>query len=166
MPAFGQISDEEYVVLRPYLDRVAGLGTVRPGPRTISEPADRVGELIVKGTCHICHDATSPNQRPTTVLSDVIPSLASLTQDKSVADVIHKVRHGAPTLLSVGGVLSRGRMPVLDYLTEPEVVSAVLVSDEISAAVGVGSAGRASPAAPPKRTQGQATPRPEAVAQA
>ena len=84
MPAFGQISDQEYSVLRPYLDQVAGLKPARPGPRTIVEPADRVGELIVKGTCHICHDATSSDRRPTTVLSDVIPALASLPQDKSV----------------------------------------------------------------------------------
>jgi len=52
--------------------------------RDITEPAARVGELIVKGTCHICHDATGPDSRPTTVLSDVIPSLASIPRQKTL----------------------------------------------------------------------------------
>ena len=124
MPAFGQISDQEYGILRPYLDELAALQTVKPEPRTIAEPADRVGELVVKGTCHICHDATQFNQRPTTVLSGVIPSLASLPHEKPFADFVHKVREGAPVPLSAGGVPSRGRMPKFDYLTEPEVASA------------------------------------------
>jgi mono/diheme cytochrome c family protein len=126
MPAFGQISDQEYAVLRPYLDAMAGVQSTRPGqgPRTITEPADRVGELLVKGTCHVCHDATQSNQRPTTVLNGVIPSLASLPRDKTFADFVHKVRAGAPVLLSEGGVMSRGRMPVFDYLTDAEVASA------------------------------------------
>jgi mono/diheme cytochrome c family protein len=83
-----------------------------------------VGELLVKGTCHVCHDATQSNQRPTTVLNGVIPSLASLPRDKTFADFVHKVRAGAPVLLSEGGVMSRGRMPVFDYLTDAEVASA------------------------------------------
>ena len=126
MPAFGQISDQEYAILRPYLDAMAGVQSTRPGQgtRTITEPADRVGELLVKGTCHVCHDATQSNQRPTTVLSGVIPSLASFPRDKRFADFVYKVRAGAPVLLSEGGVMSRGRMPVFDYLTDAEVASA------------------------------------------
>lgn len=124
MPAFGQISDQEYAVLRPYLDDLAGVKPRRPGPRTIAEPPDRVGELIVKGTCHICHDATQFAQRPTTVLSGVIPALASLPHEKTFADFVRKVREGAPVPLSRGGVSSRGRMPIFAYLTEREVASA------------------------------------------
>ena len=88
MPAFGQISDHEYAVLRPYLDDLAGVNPRKTGPRTIAEPADRVGELIVKGTCHICHDATHFDQRPTTVLSGAIPSLASLPHDKTFGEFV------------------------------------------------------------------------------
>jgi mono/diheme cytochrome c family protein len=124
MPAFGQISDQEYAVLRPYLDELAGVPPAKSGRRTISEPADRVGELVVKGTCHICHDATQYKQQPTTVLSGVIPSLASLPGQKPFADFVHKVREGAQVPLTAAGVTSRGRMPVFDYLTEAEVASA------------------------------------------
>ena len=124
MPAFGQISDQEYAVLRPFLDDLAGVKPRKAGPPTISEAPDRVGELIVKGTCHICHDATTFAQRPTTVLSGVIPALASMPHEKTFADFVKKVREGAPVPLSSGGVSSRGRMPVFSYLTEREVASA------------------------------------------
>jgi mono/diheme cytochrome c family protein len=123
MPSFDQISDQEYAALRPYLDDLAGLPRAKSAPRAITEPADRVGELVIKGTCHICHDATQPTERPTTVLSGVIPSLANLPHQKTVADFVHKVRQGAPIPLSAGGVQSRGRMPVFDYLTDAEVAS-------------------------------------------
>ena len=123
MPAFGQITDPEYVVLRGYLDQIAGL-PVAGKPRTMVEPADRVGELIVKGTCHICHDAMQYEQHPTTVLSGVIPALSSMPHEKTFADFVRKVRQGAPIPLSAGGVSSRGRMPVFDYFTEAEVASA------------------------------------------
>jgi mono/diheme cytochrome c family protein len=124
MPSFGQISNQEYAVLRPYLNELAGLPRSKNGPRSITEPADRVGELLVKGTCHICHDATQPTERPVTVLSGVIPSLANLPREKAVTDFVHKARAGAQVPLSAGSYMSRGRMPVFDYLTEPELASA------------------------------------------
>ena len=124
MPSFAQISDQEYTVLRPYLDELAGLPAAKSGPRSIKEPADRVGELVVKGTCHICHDATQVSQRATTVMSGVIPALASFPSGKTGGDFVHKVKAGAQVPLSAGGVMSRGRMPVFDYLTEAEVASA------------------------------------------
>ena len=110
--------------MRPYLDRLAGVPSAKPGPRSITESADRVGELVVKGTCHICHDATQTTERPTTVLSGAIPSLASFPRQKSAGDFIHKVNAGAQLPLDSGGVMSRGRMPVFDYLTAQEVASA------------------------------------------
>jgi cytochrome c5 len=124
MPSFDQISEQEYAVLRPYLDDLAGLPNVRPKRHSITESADRVGELVVKGTCHICHDATQVGQRPTTVLNGVIPSLASFPSGKTSGDFVHKAKVGAEVPLSAGGVMSRGRMPVFGYLTEQEVVSA------------------------------------------
>jgi mono/diheme cytochrome c family protein len=124
MPSFGQISEQEYAVLRPYLDQLAGLPAAKPVRHSITEPADRIGELVVKGTCHICHDATQATARPTTVLSGVIPALASFPAGKTGGDFVHKVRAGAQVPLSAGGVMSRGRMPVFDYLTEQEVASA------------------------------------------
>ncbi len=122
MPAFEQITDPEYAVLRGYLDELADI-PVAGKPKTMIEPADRVGELIVKGTCHICHDAFQDQQPPTTVLSGVIPALVSMPREKTFADFVTKVREGAPVPLSRGGVLSRGRMPVFYYFTEAEVAS-------------------------------------------
>lgn len=124
MPAFGQISDQEYAVLRPYLDELAGLPNAKRERLSITEPADRVGELVIKGTCHICHDATQQTSQPTTVLSGVIPSLASFPGGNTGRGVVHKARMGAPVPLDAGGLMSRGRMPVFDYLTEQEMTSA------------------------------------------
>jgi mono/diheme cytochrome c family protein len=125
MPSFDHLSDAEIEVLRPYLDQMASVPAAPRQPRSITEPSARVGELIVKGTCHICHDATGPsNARATTVLSDVIPALASMPHQKTFYQFVQKVREGAPVPLSAGGVMSRGRMPVFNYLSESEVASA------------------------------------------
>jgi mono/diheme cytochrome c family protein len=74
MPSFAHLSDQEIQVLRPYLDEMAAVPGAARRARTITEPSARVGELIVKGTCHICHDATGSADKPTTVMNDVIPS--------------------------------------------------------------------------------------------
>ena len=92
--------------------------------RQITEPAVRVGELIVKGTCHICHDATGPDDKPTTVMSGVIPSLAGIPQQKTLVQFLQKLREGAPVPLSARGAAARGRMPVFNYLSEAEATAA------------------------------------------
>ena len=124
MPSFAHLSDQEIQVLRPYLDTLAAVPEAERRARTIMEPSARVGELIVKGTCHICHDATGPDNKPTTVLGDVIPPLASIPHQKTQGQFVQKVRVGSPIPLSAGGVMSRGRMPVFNYLTEAEAASA------------------------------------------
>jgi mono/diheme cytochrome c family protein len=125
MPSFDHLSDAEIAVLRPYLDQMAGVPATRGQLHTVAEPSARVGELIVKGTCHICHDATGPSNRPpTTVLNDIIPALASMPHEKTFYQFVQKVREGAPIPLSAGGVMSRGRMPVFNYLNESEVAAA------------------------------------------
>ena len=111
MPSFAHLSDEEIRALRPYLDELAGVPGAERQQRQITEPAVRVGELIVKGTCHICHDATGPDDKPATVTSGVIPSLAAIPHEKTLAQFVQKVREGAPVPLSAGGGPSRGRMP-------------------------------------------------------
>jgi hypothetical protein len=73
---------------------------------------------------HICHDATQPTERSVTILSGVIPSLANLPREKTITDFVHKAEAGAQVPLSAGSYMSRGRMPVFDYLTEPELASA------------------------------------------
>lgn len=125
MPSFDHLSGEEIDVLRPYLDQMAGVPGAERRQPVITEPGARVGELIIKGTCHICHDATGPsNTPPTTVLNDVIPALASMPHQKTFYQFVQKVQKGALIPLSAGGVLSRGRMPVFNYLSEAEIASA------------------------------------------
>src|ERR1019366_8434939 len=124
MPSFAHLTDEEIRVLRPYLDALAHVPGDEQQQRQIAEPAVRVGELIVKGTCHICHDATGPDDKPTTVMSGVIPSLAGIPQQKTLVQFLQKLREGAPVPLSARGAAARGRMPVFNYLSEAEATAA------------------------------------------
>jgi mono/diheme cytochrome c family protein len=124
MPSFAHLSDQEIQVLRPYLDEMAAVPGTERRARTITEPSARVGELIVKGTCHICHDAAGSDDKPTTVMNGVIPSLATIPYQKTLAEFVKKVREGTPIPLSAGGIASRGRMPVFGYLSDSEAASA------------------------------------------
>ncbi len=124
MPSFDHLSDDEIQVLRPYLNQLADVPDSSRGPKTVTEPADRVGELVVKGTCHICHDATRLDNAPTTVMSGVIPALANMPHTKTFAEFVRKVREGSPVPLDAAGVPSRGRMPVFNYFTQAEVAAA------------------------------------------
>jgi mono/diheme cytochrome c family protein len=123
MPSFDHLSDDEIAVLRPYLDELASVPGAARRRRLITEPPDRAGELIVKGTCHICHDAVGANE-PTTVLSGVIPSLAAVSRQHTVFQFVKKAHEGSPVPLSTGNVMSRGRMPVFAYLSEAEIAAA------------------------------------------
>jgi mono/diheme cytochrome c family protein len=123
MPSFDHLSDDEIRVLRPFLDQMAGLPGAEARQRFVSEPSARVGELIIKGTCHICHDATGPDKTPTS-LNDIIPPLSSMSHQKTFADFVRKVRQGAPIPVGSAGMSSRGRMPVFNYLSEREAEAA------------------------------------------
>ena len=125
MPAFGHLTDAEIEVLRPYLDELAKVPRERP-KRRITEPPLRVGELIVKGTCHICHDATGPGGNPSAFFTGAIPSLASIPLQKTIYQFVEKVRQGTPIKLGATEVPSRGRMPVFSYFTDREAASAYL----------------------------------------
>jgi mono/diheme cytochrome c family protein len=122
MPSFDHLSRDEIAVLRPYLDRLAEVRVTEGGDREIRVEPDRVGELIVKGTCHICHDAVGTDE-PTTVLSGVIPSLERLQRQFLRDPFVQKVRQGAAVPLGSGGVMSRGRMPIFSYLSADEVAA-------------------------------------------
>ena len=123
MPSFAHLSNEEIRVLRPYLDELASVPGAERQQRQITEPAVRVGELIVKGTCHICHDATGPDD-PTTAMSGVHQSLAAMPHQKTLAQFVQKVHEGAQVSLSVGRTRSSVRMPVFNYLSEAEAAAA------------------------------------------
>jgi mono/diheme cytochrome c family protein len=123
MPPFRQLAPEEVEALLVYLDLLAGIPGAERRQIWLSEPAARVGELVVKGTCHICHEAIGPGLGIGVATPESIPSLASLPRDRSQTEVIRKVRQGLskpmPMMTS-----SRGEMPIFTDLTSAEVAAA------------------------------------------
>ena len=107
MPSFAHLSTEEINVLRPYLDQLAGIQGAERRQRQVTVSPARAGELIVKGTCHICHDATDPANAPATALNGVIPSLAKIGKEKTPAQVAEKLRQGSLVPLHAGGLPER-----------------------------------------------------------
>ena len=123
MPARGHLQSADVDVLYSYLTRLAG---TTGGPPIAQESigSDRLGENVVKGTCHICHDATGPRPTDQAMLEGAIPSLAALMTDKSIAEFVNKVERGAATVMGTPPVPHRGRMPVFYYLTDNELAAA------------------------------------------
>jgi mono/diheme cytochrome c family protein len=125
MPSFGYLTEGEISVLMSYLESLAGVpGTAKR--QTVTEPVARVGELLVKGTCHICHDATGRWPAPQELLEGVVPPMAGFTTEKTMSEFVRKVRHGAPVVMGSLQLPYRGRMPVFDYLSDSEAASAYL----------------------------------------
>jgi len=121
MPAFEHLGTVEVEALLAYLKLLAGVPGAESRPIRVTVPALRIGEQVVKGTCQICHDATGPGRDEAVEISmmrGVIPSLASLPEQRKRAEVIRKVRIG---LAQPVVFMRHGRMPVLDYLSAEEV---------------------------------------------
>jgi mono/diheme cytochrome c family protein len=125
MPPFTRLREDETRMLVDYLKTLAA---VPEAPRTnplATEAVVRVGEHLVKGTCHICHDATGPRRDRMAIMMGVaVPSLASLATDYSMDEIIAKVRRGSSRML----MRRKGtaKMPVLPYLTAEEVAASVV----------------------------------------
>ena len=125
MPSFGYLTDNEIRALLGYLNVLASV-PANGKTVTVTEPAGRVGELLVKGTCHICHDATGTWPDPEELMQGSIPPIAGFTSKKTMPEIIWKVRRGAPVVMGSLRLPYRGRMPVFDYLSADEVTSAYL----------------------------------------
>ena len=76
MPPFRHLAPEEVAALRAYLEELAGVPGAQRKQIWLSEPAGRVGEHLVKGTCHICHEASGPGLAVGVAMRESIPSLA------------------------------------------------------------------------------------------
>lgn len=125
MPARGHLQAADVDVLYAYLKQLAKSGdnsTGRAAQETMS--ADRLGENVVKGTCHICHDATGPQPGGRAMLEGAIPSLASIMADTSIVEFVNKAERGAVTVMGAPPMPHRGRMPVFYYLTDRELAAA------------------------------------------
>ena len=126
MPPFPHLSDPEVRAIFSYLRQLAGIPGAERQQVHIEESPVRVGEHIVKSTCHTCHNAAGVNPSPNELMQGVIPPLSSLTTRVNVQEFERKVRHGAPIMMGTPVLPYRGRMPVFDYLTESEVADAYL----------------------------------------
>ncbi|HEY6929137.1 MAG TPA: cytochrome c [Thermoanaerobaculia bacterium] len=123
MPPFRHLVPEEVEALLAYLDELAGIPGAEQKQVLLVEPASRIGEHVVKGTCHICHEASGPGLAVSIATSQSIPSLASLPVDRFPYEVIRKVREGVsrPTPMMTS---SHGQMPIFSILTPGEVGAA------------------------------------------
>jgi mono/diheme cytochrome c family protein len=122
MPSFSYLNDFEVQSLVAYLNLLAGVPNAAAWQAAVSESHARVGELIVKSTCHICHAATGPNPGPAELAAGAIPPLATLTGRVSRAQLIRKITVGAPVMMGAVPDSLRSRMPVFFYMTESEAV--------------------------------------------
>jgi mono/diheme cytochrome c family protein len=132
MPAFDYLTAAERAALLGYLQRLAGS---RAGPEATPAPvpasSDRAGELLLRGTCHLCHDASGLGNPHRTMMAGEIPSLASLPRGWPLGAVIEKVRTGRRPgmggMMGGGGMMGRAaRMPAYPYLTPQEIAAAYL----------------------------------------
>jgi len=124
MPSFQRLAREEVAALLAYLDELAGVPGADLRQIWLSESSTRVGEHLVKGTCHICHEASGrPGLAVAVGMTAEIPSLASLPMDRFPHEVIRKVREGIsrPTPMTMS---NRGEMPIFTDFTPAEVAAA------------------------------------------
>lgn len=126
MPAFGHLNAAEVHLLVAYLNELADVTGKNGSEPIVGESPVRVGELIVKSTCHVCHDATGPNPSPEQLQYGVIPPLGTLTLRTSLAQFVRKVTVGAPLLAGEPPMLRAGRMPVFHYLGQNEAAAIYL----------------------------------------
>lgn len=121
MPAFPQLSAADIKVLTGYLKQLAEVPGAEQEHGSVRVSALRVGELIVKSTCHTCHSATGENPTTRELSDGAIPPLSALTSRVNRTEFIRKATIGAPVLMGEPALLYRGRMPVFYYLSEQEI---------------------------------------------
>jgi mono/diheme cytochrome c family protein len=127
MPPFNDLNANETDALVGYLKQLAKLPEASSDRPMLTVPVLRVGEQVVKGTCHICHDASGPDRgRMAVMMSGETPPLSSLTRDYSIAEVVAKVREGRSGMGGMMMMMRESKMPRLPYLTPEEVTAAML----------------------------------------
>ncbi|MGH9713022.1 MAG: c-type cytochrome [Candidatus Acidiferrales bacterium] len=130
MPPFPQLGEPEIRSIVAYLEQLAEIPGAQKRQITIKESDHRVGEFIVKSTCHICHGSAGPNPDPQELLDGAIPPLSTLTRRMGLPEFVRKVTRGAPIVMGMAPFSYqdsyRGRMPVFVYLTPEEAADAYL----------------------------------------
>jgi mono/diheme cytochrome c family protein len=122
------LTEPEIRAVFAYLQQLAGVIGAEKKQIQLNESPNRIGEHIIKSTCHICHSAEGPNPDPQKVLDGAIPPLSSLTTRVSLSEFVRKVTSGAPILMGTPPLsyrdYYRGRMPVFSYLSQDEAAAA------------------------------------------
>jgi mono/diheme cytochrome c family protein len=130
MPPFPQLNELEIRSIVAYLEQLSDVPGAERNQVAVKESPYRVGEQIVKSTCHICHSAAGPNPDPQQLLDGAIPPLSTLTTRTSLPEFVRKVTDGAPVIMGSSPFsyrdFYRGRMPVFRYLSEDEASDAYL----------------------------------------
>ena len=126
MPPFPHLNEPEIRSLFAYLKQLAGVPGAEGEQIAVKESPVRIGEHIVKSTCHTCHSATGQDPDAQQLWDGAIPPLSVLTTRKSRPEFIRKVTNGAPILMGAQPALYRGRMPVFYYLSEDEAADVYL----------------------------------------
>lgn len=126
MPPFPHLSELEVRAIVVYLKQLAGVPGAEREQAAVEESRVRVGEHIVKSTCHVCHNATGENPSPQQIFNGAIPPLSTLTARTSLPEFERKIRSGAPIVMGTPPSHFRGRMPVFYYLDKDEVADAYL----------------------------------------
>ena len=125
MPALAHLQEADINAIYAYLTLLAGAPDAPPQSRQTTSWA-RLGEHVVKGTCHICHDAVGPRPSGQALVQGTIPAFTTLLEDKPVVDFVTKVRSGAPVMMGDPAFHYRGRMPVFPFLQDVEVAAAYM----------------------------------------
>jgi len=125
MPALAHLQEADINAIYAHLTQLAGVPDALPQSRQATSWA-RLGEHVVKGTCHICHDAVGPRPSAQALARGTIPPFTTLLEDKPVADFVRKVRSGAPVMTGDPAFHYRGRMPVFPFLQDLEVAAAYM----------------------------------------
>ena len=120
------LTDAEVRSLFAYLRQLAGIPGAERQQVPVVEPPLRVGEHIVKSTCHICHGSVGHNPNPRELLEGQIPPLNSFTSRLGLNEFVTKVTVGSSVLEGSPVLAVRGHMPVFTYLSPDEAADAYL----------------------------------------
>lgn len=120
------LTDAEVRSLFAYLRQLAGIPSAERQQVPVVEPPLRVGEHIVKSTCHICHGSVGHNPSPRELLEGQIPPLNSLTSRLGLNEFVTKVTVGSSVLEGSPVLAVRGHMPVFTYMSPDEAADAYL----------------------------------------
>ena len=118
------LNETEIRSLVAYLEQLSDVPGAEKRQIVVKESSYRVGEHIVKSTCHVCHSATGPNPDPDQIYEGAIPPLSALPARTSLPEFVRKVTSGAPIVMGMPAAPYRGRMPVFSYLTQDEAAAA------------------------------------------